>query len=186
MFAPVDSSLELVPGLMTVAGDKASLAKLVRFHVALGTATATSASTAAAREASRLFTPSLANATAEERSALSGERYASGPRLRTLLDSEHERDRDGGRAAMAITVQVAAAAHPGSSSGSGGGGGSGFRVFLGPGGGKKERVGGVDLFLGAFASEVVLPDLNAVNGVVHGISGVMTYPGYKKPKPRYS
>ena len=183
MFAPVDSSLELVPGLMTVAGDKASLAKLVRFHVALGTLTATSASTAAARESSRLFTPSLANATAEERSALSGERYASGPRLWTLLDSEHERDRDGGRAAMTITVQVAAAAHPGSSSG---GGGSGFRVFLGPGGGKKERVGGVDLFLGAFASEVVLPDLNAVNGVVHGISGVMTYPGYKKPKPRYS
>lgn len=192
VFAPVDSSLELVPELTTVAAEKGSLAKLVRFHVALGTLTTANAAAAAAepatstaREASRLFTPSLANATDEERAALDGDRFASGPRLWTLLDSEHERDGDGGKSAMTITVQIAAAARAGSSSRDNGGGG-GFRVFLGPGGGKKQQVGGVDLFLGAFAAEVVLPDLNAVNGVVHGISGVMTYPGYKKPKPRFS
>lgn len=108
----------------------------------------------------------------------------SGPRLWTLLDSDHERDPDGGKAAMTISVQIAAAFTPAPEGPAGNGGGGGVRVFLGPGGGQRQQVGGVDLFLGAFASEVVLPDLNAVNGVVHGISGVMTYPGYKKPTPR--
>lgn len=37
------------------------------------------------------------------------------------------------------------------------------------------------LFLGAFASEVVLPNLHAVNGVVHAVGGIMTFPGYKRP-----
>ncbi len=199
VFAPVDSSLELVPGLSTVASDKGSLEKLVRFHIGLGTLAASPSNGAATRAAAagaagvatprtaagRLFTPSLANATAEQRSALSGERFASGPRLWTLLDSDHERDADGGKAPMTISVQIAAAAAPPSPDGSAGtGGGGGVRVFLGPGGGQRQQVGGVDLFLGAFASEVVLPDMNAVNGVVHGISGVMTYPGYKKPTPR--
>ncbi|CAM9918688.1 unnamed protein product, partial [Sphacelaria rigidula] len=41
-------------------------------------------------------------------------------------------------------------------------------------------------FLGAFSSSVVLPNLNAVNGVVHGISSIMTHPGYKRPPPKPS
>lgn len=65
------------------------------------------------------------------------------------------------------------------------------RVFIGPATGGGHASVSVDgssgaggpgaLFLGAFASEVVLPNLSAVNGVVHGIAGVMTYPGYKRP-----
>ncbi|CAM9554062.1 unnamed protein product, partial [Scytosiphon promiscuus] len=103
-----------------------------------------------------------------ERSALSGDRFASGPRLRTLLydDGGGSGDVDAG----------------GSGRSGGGGVGGSVRVFLGPGGGGP-RDGGVDLFLGAFSAEVVLPDMGAVNGVVHGISGIMTYPGYKRPPP---
>ncbi|CAN0473885.1 unnamed protein product [Ectocarpus sp. 12 AP-2014] len=187
VFAPVDSALEQVAGLMTIASHTESLTKLVRFHVALGTAT-----TAAAR---RLFTPSFANATAEERSVLSGDRFVSGPRLWTLLDHEdggdHEGSSDRARARM-LSVQIAAAGAAtdndvgsGASAG-GGGGGGGVRVFVGPdGGGQQHKGGSGGLGLGAFTAEVVLPDLNAVNGVVHGISGVMTYPGYVRPTSLY-
>lgn len=128
---------------------------------------------------------------------LSGDRFVSGPRLWTLLDSDHH-DHDGsggGETAVALSVQISAAANGGAggddaarrssgTGGSGGGGGGGNnRVFLGPAGGQRQQLGGVDLSFGAFAAEVVLPDLNAVNGVVHGISSVMTYPGYKRPRP---
>ncbi|CAM9723497.1 unnamed protein product, partial [Ectocarpus sp. 13 AM-2016] len=124
VFAPVDSALEQVAGLMTIASHTESLTKLVRFHVALGTATTTMAS--------RLFTPSLANATAEERSALSGDRFVSGPRLWTLLDHEdggdHEGSSDRARARM-LSVQIAAAGaatdNDGGSGASAGGGGGG-------------------------------------------------------------
>lgn len=162
--------------------------------------TTSTTTTASTRTASRLFTPSLANATAEQRSVLSGDRFASGPRLWTLLDSDHDHDHDhdgdGDKSAMTLCVQISAAAtgtiggaggnaagRSSGTGGSGGGGGGGIRVFLGPGDGQQQQVRGVDLFFGAFAAEVVLPDLNAVNGVVHGISSVMTYPGYKRPRP---
>lgn len=212
VFAPVNSALESVPGgLMPVVAEKKSLTNLVRFHVALGALTMTSTMSAATSEpmvritaeseavpaaavptgaevsGGRLFTPTLANATAEERSALSGERFASGPRLWTLLYDQYADGIEGGRStAGTITIQIAA---PASEDGGGVNVGSsdsavcgGVRVFLGPGGGR-ERNGGADLFLGAFAAEVVLPDMGAVNGVVHGISGIMTYPGYKRPAP---
>ena len=53
---------------------------------------------------------------------------------------------------------------------------------LGEGGGSIDGVGGLGgLLVGAFAAEVVLPDLNAVNGVVHGVAGVVTFPGYARP-----
>lgn len=201
MFAPVDSALEQVPGLMTIASHTESLTKLVRFHVALGTTTEKATATASsppsavpAGTASRLFTPSLANATAEERSVLSGDRFVSGPRLWTLLDQEdggdHEGSSDRARARM-LSVQIAVA---GAATDDDGGSGApagvgGVRVFVGPHGGGQQHKGGGggggDLFLGAFTAEVVLPDLNAVNGVVHGISGVMTYPGYVRPTSLY-
>ncbi|CAN0205765.1 unnamed protein product, partial [Laminaria digitata] len=72
-------------------------------------------------------------------------------------------------------------------------GDAGIRVFVGVGrrrtegegggGGSIDAVGGAleALLVGAFAAEVVLPDLNAVNGVVHGVAGVVTYPGYVRP-----
>ena len=151
-------------------------------------------------EGAKLFTPSLANATVEERSVFSGERFVSARELWTLL----------GDNAGTLSVQIAAAStasgdDTGGSSGSDGGnsasggdsssgdsvGGPGIRVFVGVGrrrvegegaggdGGLVDDLG--DLFVGAFAAEVVLPDLNAVNGVVHGISGVITYPGYARP-----
>lgn len=41
MFAPMDAYLDLVPGLMNIAADEGSLAKLVRFHTAMGTLTTT-------------------------------------------------------------------------------------------------------------------------------------------------
>lgn len=200
VFAPVDSALEQVPGLMAIASHTESLTKLVRFHVALGTETATARratassppSPAPVGPASRLFTPSLANATADERSALSGDRFVSGPRLWTLLDHEdggdHEGSSDHARAKK-LCVQIAAAGVATDDDGGNGAAGGGVRVFVGQDGGGQQHKGGGggggDLFLGAFTAEVVLPDLNAVNGVVHGISGVMTYPGYVRPTSLY-
>ena len=150
-----------------------------------------------------MFTPSLANATSEERSVFSGKRFVSGRELWTLLGDD----------AGTISVQIAAAAPVASGgdsgsdsdrSGDSGGGGSsgdgvrgaGIRVFVGVGrrraegeeggggggGGSIDGVGGLGgLLVGAFAAEVVLPDLNAVNGVVHGVAGVVTFPGYARP-----
>lgn len=199
----------MVPARISIADDTENLANLVAFHVVTGTVQS-SPSVAVGSGGSgflryhpgnvgdieknedsssfdvrgeggvRLFTPSLANATAEERSALSGERFASGRSLRTLFRDDMAN----------LCVQVAAAAI-----GTGNGDesiGDRFRVFVGPGQqqtrentasvGKLSGVEGLgNLYLGAFAAEIVLPDLNAVNGVVHGINGVITYPGYKRP-----
>lgn len=206
IFAPVDDSLKLIPGRMAIAADTEYLLSLLRFHVAIGVADVLPAEASVATEegrgsngggntrrrpsrrwGTRLFTPSLANATLEERSVLSGERFVSGRPLLTML----------GREAAALCVQIATARTNGSGSGPDGEGGeisgnSGITVFVGPG--QQQQVGIADgegavreierwgnLFVGAFAAEIVLPDLNAVNGVVHGISGVMTYPWYPRP-----
>ena len=202
----------MIPGLLAISADTRSLANLVRFHVAVGAvdsaegAGATNigaggrgsddgtggasrgegnvngGNTSNNKGRGRLFTPTLANATSEERSALAGERFVSGRPLRTLLGAD----------APTLVVQIAAAGEQGSHgkarSGDVDDGGT-VRVFVGPGrrrevgreSGGVETSGGAELFLGAFAAEVVLPNLNAVNGVVHGISGIMTYPGYRRP-----
>lgn len=214
VFAPVDASLESIPGRMAIAADTEALPGLVQFHVAVGEAaspgggggeTGGGGGTGAGFRGdfhgaegegegvrgdasdlgtgARLFTPSLANATEEERSALSGERFASGVPLRTML----------GDGTATLSVQIAAADRGGGGDASDDADGARILVFVGPGPQRNPRglgsAGGVsggveglgDLFLGAFAAEVVLPDLNAVNGVVHGISGVVTYPGYTRP-----
>lgn len=222
VFAPVDFSLQSVPGRMAIAADAESLETLVRFHVADGVAgmplDVAEPGDADGQTGARLFTPSLANATSEERSALSGERFAAGRSLWTLLGGGG--DDSSARATLCVQIAPALSAVGGCAADAGGGDGGGssggcstgagkdtgsFRVFVGPGqprqkqksktsasvgsagvdrgGGVEEGSGLGDLFLGAFAAEVVLPNLNAANGVVHGIAGVMTYPGYKRPSP---
>lgn len=183
----MDEALELIPGRMTIGSDKDTLPNLVMFHVAVGASESVeelvSASVGpggydhrvgihgcdgrATGEQGRLFTPTLANATSEERSVLAGDRFVSGRFLRTLLGGD----------TLPLVVQIAQDDAEG---------GGMVRVFVGPGQ-RQERHSRIkelgDLFLGAFAAEVVLPNLNALNGVVHGISGVMTYPGYERPAP---
>lgn len=223
VFAPVDSSLQAVPGRMAIAADAESLKTIVQFHVVAGGVAgmpldAAEPGDADGQSGARLFTPSLANATSEERSALSGERFAAGRSLWTLLGDGG--DDSAARATLCVQIAPALSAVSGCAADAGGsddGGGSGgcstgaekdagsFRVFVGPGqprqkqksktsasvgsagvgrgGGVEEGSGLGDLFLGAFAAEVVLPNLNAANGVVHGIAGVMTYAGYKRPSP---
>lgn len=171
---------------MTIGSDRDTLPNLVMFHVALGASESVASSRVGPGgydhrvdihgrdgegtcEQGRLFTPSLANATSEERSVLAGDRFVSGRPLRTLLGGD----------APPLVVQIA------QDDAESDGGGT-VRVFVGPGQ-RQERHSRIkalgDLFLGAFAAEVVLPNLNALNGVVHGISGVMTYPGYERPAP---
>lgn len=180
----MDEALELIPGRMTIGSNKDTLPSLVMFHVVVGASESmVSASVGPGGydghvdihgrdregtcEQGRLFTPSLANATSEERSMLAGDRFVSGRSLRTLLGGD----------APPLVVQIAQ---------DGAEEGGMVRVFVGPGQrqGHHSRIKELgDLFLGAFAAEVVLPNLNALNGVVHGISGVMTYPGYDRPAP---
>lgn len=168
-------------------------------------ASASASASNTAQEGGRLFTSSLANATLAERTVLSGRRFASGRPLRTLLGD------DVGCISVQVAAPIATSADPDDGAGGRSGEvragstteGSGVRVFVGPGpppsqlqrkmaeiygrgtsgrsGSNSGKAFAEPLHLGAFAAEVVLPNLNAVNGVVHGISGVMTYPGYARP-----
>ncbi|CAN0238450.1 unnamed protein product [Discosporangium mesarthrocarpum] len=190
VFAPVSTSLADIPARETIlakaATDPSTLAPLILFHVARG----------AGPWGSRIFTPSLANASECHRNILAGERFVSGIELQTLLadwDGSYEgmgTERAGRQEWPRAGGGGGAEGWPWASTGEKVGGASraGFQVFLGPasscdtGGGRDGGRAGLRLMLGAFSTRVVVPDLNAVNGVVHGISGVLTYPGYKRPR----
>ncbi|CAM9881992.1 unnamed protein product [Choristocarpus tenellus] len=228
VFAPVSEALELVPGhenlLTSAVDDPSQLAPLVLYHIVIPTHT-TSLTEDRGVLPGKLFTPSLANGTKEQRESLAGSRFLSGVEMQTMLlghveNGEEGRTgfggfswmlgwrgmRNGGKGAgkpkvTKISTQIAAAAPSletvteastdvykrlGLVGQREGGNGIGqtdsFQVFLGPGslmvgeGGRR-----LSLALGAFVAKVVVPDLNAVNGVVHGVSGVLTYPGYVRP-----
>lgn len=220
-----------IPNRSGIESDKRGLADLVRFHCVTGVAYSVNDGQRSRVEggrrgsrvlrtgdvgegdvrgatswpsSGRLFTPSLANASATERAALVAENHCSGRPLQTLLEEndEYEDEAD----APVVSVQIGAGnVRPGQDMDGVCGSGAGprgheapgdycsnaaeregsFRVFVGP----QKRRSGLGLLdprnwlLGAFSCEIVIPDLNAVNGVVHGISGVMTHPGYDRPSP---